>query len=144
MSCVQCDLTLFSRKKQKLHFSDICLVDNGGCDFRRRCTNTNGDIKCGDCPSGFSNYGDNDCAGQCWSISESDAHLACVDIGKPHINCSDVNECLNNNGGCDSKRLCFNRLGSRVCGDCPSGYSNAGDAGCEGSCWPAIFQSEFR
>ena len=46
--------------------------------------------------------------------------------------CSDVNECLNNNGGCDSKRTCANTAGGRICGDCPSGYVNNGTTDCAG------------
>ena len=48
------------------------------------------------------------------------------------INCSDVDECLKNNGGCDRRRICTNTMGSRTCGDCPSGYENDGDTGCKG------------
>ena len=50
------------------------------------------------------------------------------------LDCSDVNECLDNNGGCDSKRSCTNTAGGRTCGDCPSGYENDGDTGCTGMC----------
>ena len=46
--------------------------------------------------------------------------------------CSDVNECLKSNGGCDSKRTCSNTVGGRTCGNCPSGYVNDGDTGCKG------------
>ena len=46
--------------------------------------------------------------------------------------CSDVNECLSNNGGCDSKRKCTNTVGSMSCGDCPSGYENFGAKDCKG------------
>ena len=49
------------------------------------------------------------------------------------INCS---ECLNNNGGCDSKRTCTNTKGGRTCGDCPSGYANDGDTDCKGEYIP--------
>ena len=48
--------------------------------------------------------------------------------------CSDVNECLDNNGGCDSKRSCTNTEGGRICGDCSFGYENDGDTGCAGMC----------
>ena len=48
---------------------------------------------------------------------------------------SDVNECLRNNGGCDSKRTCTNKEGGRTCGDCPSGWKNNGATGCKGLCW---------
>ena len=47
---------------------------------------------------------------------------------------SDVDECLNNNGGCDSKRTCKNTVGSMSCGDCPAGYVNDGAKGCKGLC----------
>merc|ERR1719476_129893 len=43
----------------------------------------------------------------------------------------DVNECLQNNGGCDSKRTCMNTVGSMTCGDCSSGYENDGAKGCK-------------
>ena len=44
----------------------------------------------------------------------------------------DVNECLENNGGCDSKRKCSNNNGGRGCGKCPSGWENDGLTGCKG------------
>ena len=50
------------------------------------------------------------------------------------MNCLDVNECLDNNGGCHSKRTCTNTMGGRTCGNCKSGYINDGDTGCEGPC----------
>ena len=47
----------------------------------------------------------------------------------------DVNECLKNNGGCDSKHLCINVPGSVTCAYCPDGYENDGSNGCqEGVC----------
>ena len=44
----------------------------------------------------------------------------------------DVDECVISNGGCDTKRTCTNTAGSRICGNCPSGYVNDGDTDCEG------------
>ncbi len=37
--------------------------------------------------------------------------------------CTDVNECLQNNGGCSLAPLvaCINTIGSRNCGACPAG-----------------------
>ena len=49
------------------------------------------------------------------------------------IDCSDVNECLSNNGGCGSNKKCTNTVGGRICGDCPSGFVDDGnDTGCIG------------
>ena len=45
---------------------------------------------------------------------------------------ADVNECLNNNGGCHSKRKCTNTDGSMSCGDCSAGYTNDRAKGCKG------------
>ena len=46
----------------------------------------------------------------------------------------DVDECLENNGGCDSKRKCTNTKGGHECGKCPVGWSNDGATGCKGLC----------
>ena len=43
---------------------------------------------------------------------------------------TDVNECLVYNGGCDSLTTCTNIPNGRICGDCPSGYTGSGGAGC--------------
>ena len=43
---------------------------------------------------------------------------------------TDVNECLVDNGGCDSLSTCTNIPNGRICGDCPSGYTGSGKAGC--------------
>ena len=47
-----------------------------------------------------------------------------------------TNPCLNNNGGCHSKRTCTNNAGSAKCGNCPAGYANDGAKGCKGVCVP--------
>ena len=49
----------------------------------------------------------------------------------------DIDECKTANGGCFFKsnsllRQCVNTDGGRVCGDCPKGYTNDGEAGCSG------------
>ena len=108
-----------------------CLINNGGCRNRRTCTNTAGSRICGDCPSGFVNGGDTDCAGQSGAVNEYDVHVN-VDKDTTCIDFLDVNECLSNNGGCRSGRTCTNTVGGRICGNCPSGYINDGDAGCTG------------
>ena len=44
---------------------DECLTTNGGCDSKRKCVNTAGSMKCGDCPSGWVNDGEKGCKGLC-------------------------------------------------------------------------------
>ena len=46
----------------------------------------------------------------------------------------DDDECEVNNGGCDSKRDCINKDGSRECGDCPPGWIKDGETACKGLC----------
>ena len=43
-----------------------------------------------------------------------------------------MDECQQNNGGCDSKRKCTNTVGGHECGDCPVGWSNDGATECKG------------
>jgi len=41
------------------------------------------------------------------------------------LTCTDVNECMTNNGGCDANATCFNTAGGRNCG-CNTGYVGDG------------------
>ena len=66
-----------------------------------------------------------------------------VDEDTTRVDCSDVNECLSNNGKCANERTCINTVGSSTCGDCPSGYVNDGDTGCKGQCRPNVSSCEF-
>jgi hypothetical protein len=42
------------------------------------------------------------------------------------INCTDIDECLVNCGGCDPLTVCNNTPGGRTCGPCPAGYAGNG------------------
>jgi hypothetical protein len=42
-----------------------------------------------------------------------------------HYACSDINECLTNNGGCDVNAACNNTIGSFTCA-CRTGYTGDG------------------
>ena len=42
-----------------------------------------------------------------------------------------IDECATSNGDCDSLTACTNTNGSRICGDCPEGYSGSGYSSCE-------------
>ena len=47
--------------------SDVseCATNNGGCDIKRTCTNTDGSMSCGDCQTGYANDGAKGCKGVC-------------------------------------------------------------------------------
>ncbi|XP_059488336.1 cubilin-like isoform X2 [Neocloeon triangulifer] len=65
------------------------------------CINTPGAFLCGACPAGYTGNG---------------------------FYCSDIDECLENNGGCSDnpKVACYNTMGSRMCGPCPPGFKGDG------------------
>merc|ERR1712032_1435713 len=82
-----------------------CAKNNGGCDSKRKCTNSNGKAKCGNCPKGYTNLG--------------------------ATKCKKVDPCAKNNGGCDKARKCTNSNGKAKCGNCPKGYTNLGATKCK-------------
>ena len=60
-----------------------CLKSNGGCHSKRKCMNTAGSMKCGNCPSGYANDGAKGCKGalvgeftQLLSVTQSLGKLA--------------------------------------------------------------------
>ena len=42
---------------------DECAKDNGGCDSKRKCTNSAGSFNCEDCDAGYVNDGAKGCKG---------------------------------------------------------------------------------
>ena len=48
---------------QHLCWLDVneCAIKNGGCDVKRKCTNTVGGITCGNCSPGYTNDGAKGC-----------------------------------------------------------------------------------
>ena len=67
-----------------------CDQDHGGCDPLVTCQNADGKAVCGACPSGFE------------------------DVHHDGSECSDIDECQTNNGGCDAAHgTCLNVPGGR-------------------------------
>ncbi|KAK3272025.1 hypothetical protein CYMTET_19652, partial [Cymbomonas tetramitiformis] len=46
------------------------------------------------------------------------------------VSCADVDECAEDNGGCNDLTTCANTYGSRECGPCPAGTIGTGDTDC--------------
>jgi len=74
------------------------------CDPLTACTSTADGASCGPCPDGYRGTG----------------------LG----GCTDIDECLAENGGCDPLSSCTNVPGSRTCSACPDGYSGTGETSC--------------
>ena len=45
---------------------DECKKNNGGCDSKRACNNTEGSMECGACADGWKVEGETSCAGPCY------------------------------------------------------------------------------
>lgn len=83
---------------------DIDECSANPCSDGRSCQNTSGGFECSPCAAGY---------------AEQD-EVACVDI----------DECADDNGGCDPLTTCVNLPGSYSCGACPSGYAGTGVTHC--------------
>ena len=46
-----------------------CAKSNGGCHSKRKCMNTVGSMKCGDCAAGYTNDGAKGCKGLYWELA---------------------------------------------------------------------------
>ncbi|XP_061171608.1 uncharacterized protein LOC133181081 [Saccostrea echinata] len=97
--------------------------------FMQRCRNTEPGFQCLACPLGYvGTYED----GLSLNISRRTFQLY-NNVLDPtqYQTCSDVNECLSNNGGCDPNAYCTNTQGSYSCGFCKEGYVGNSVTGCE-------------
>jgi syndecan 4 len=86
------------------------------CSSLVTCQNTPGGFNCPSCPTGYA------------GVSKSGSGLQ--DATTNIQNCTDINECSTNNGGCDSKTNCTNKPGTFECGPCPFKYTGTGLTGC--------------
>jgi hypothetical protein len=80
---------------------DECMTGAAQCGSAV-CSNVVGSYKCGDCPAGYRE--------------------------NPGGDCEDVNECLSENGGCDTNPMasCNNQTGAANSCSCPPGYTGNG------------------
>lgn len=129
-----------------------CLDNYGGCDVLVTCTNDEsvalGRV-CGPCPPGYTdeNQDGTSCVNTdgC-SSSPCYPGVLCTDMVAPLIgrtcgscpsgyagdgeSCVNIDECLTDNGGCDSLTTCIDIPGSSQCGPCPAGYMGSGSTVC--------------
>ncbi|KAL6487444.1 hypothetical protein MHYP_G00040700 [Metynnis hypsauchen] len=112
---------------------DECVV--GRCSQQASCTNFPGSFTCA-CLPGYAGDGLS-CADvdECASSQKCHPNAICTNLpgsyncscmvgytGDGVARCSDVDECLMNNGGCSVKATCINSIGSFSC-VCPSGFN---------------------
>merc|ERR1711920_1003094 len=89
-------LKCFQRSKR---VPNPCLKNNGGCDKARKCTNSNGKAKCGNCPKGYTNLG----ATKCKKAGPVDKHLSGGNSG----GAKNLKACT---GECDADSQCAKGL----------------------------------
>ncbi|XP_077988515.1 cartilage oligomeric matrix protein-like [Glandiceps talaboti] len=88
----------------------------GPCDPLTNCINMDPGFRCTPCPPGY--LGD-----QVEGVGYETAKQLRQD-------CTDIDECAANNGGCVIHSLCINTIGSYLCGDCVDGYTGDQSVGC--------------
>merc|ERR1719409_2333066 len=77
-----------------------CKKNNGGCDKARKCMNSNGKAKCGNCPKGYTNYGATKCKKV---VTSGDKNLSCGNSG----GAKNLKACT---GECDADSQCAKGL----------------------------------
>ncbi|XP_053982541.1 cartilage oligomeric matrix protein isoform X2 [Hylaeus volcanicus] len=97
-------------------------IDMNECDLAQpchpgvRCINLRPGYRCESCPVGY--------------IGPTTEGIG-IEFAKVHKQiCQDVNECENNNGGCDPYMECINTEGSYRCGACRAGFVGNQTVGC--------------
>lgn len=94
------------------------------CDPMVECTNLRPGYRCGPCPHGFTG-------------SSGTQGIGMEEASHNRQRCYDIDECLDNNGGCVPHSVCTNVEGSHICGGCVHGYVGNQTSGCrrgEGLC----------
>lgn len=144
-----------------------CAVGNGGCDALTTCSESNGAIFCGACPSGYDGTGATGCIDRDECATDAGAlcpapHL-CINVpgtfscascaagyrSESDGGCVDVNECLTDAGVCGMGTSCINTVGDYTCTACPGPQLvGNGRTGCTLApatwSWPPALAGSFR
>ncbi|WAR01795.1 TSP3-like protein [Mya arenaria] len=105
---------------------DECF-DNNPC-FNSRCVNTVPGFQCLECPLGYSGTYEDAYA---WDVQQR--VFVWQNVMRSNFSsqtCDDIDECLYDNGGCDSRMPCINTPGSYYCDFCETGYIGTNKSGC--------------
>ncbi|XP_066930439.1 fibrillin-2-like isoform X6 [Clytia hemisphaerica] len=117
---------------------DECATGDDNCSPRATCTNIPGSFTC-KCNDGFSGDGTscqdiNECLTTCLNTTTSTctntegSYVCACKTGFESTGldiCTNIDECLINNGGCDRNALCTDTFGSFTC-ECNKGYFGDG------------------
>ncbi|XP_063956498.1 uncharacterized protein LOC129263243 [Lytechinus pictus] len=132
-----------------------CMLPPGPCFKGVKCVNTGGgQYRCLDCPLGYRGDGVN-CVdiNECTESDPCFSSDGCTNLEPGYVCdrcpagyhgdiihgyglnqtrdnrqvCTDINECLTDNGGCDANAYCNNTEGSFQCGECLPGYLQVGN-----------------
>ena len=130
-----------------------CLTNNGGCGENAQCSNIEGAAPECSCKPGFLYNPEGQCVPtpdclfvDCGTHGSCNGGMCACNTGfetDSNGTCQDIDECLNNNGGCGapSTATCTNTTGSYQCG-CIDGYDLVGgvctSTACSLSDWMAM------
>merc|ERR1711934_749659 len=82
--------------------TDPCDTNNGGCHSKRKCTNTNGAVSCGNCAAGYHNDGATGCKEGPKCLLAACRQGSGASPSKPGIGGHDNDCCGGKDGGCDA------------------------------------------
>ncbi|XP_060077614.1 uncharacterized protein LOC132557141 [Ylistrum balloti] len=98
------------------------------CWDKSMCINTSPGYQCKACPLGYTGTYEDALS---IHIHRRTFYRQNLVLSSENQTCTDINECLINNGGCDVNAYCHNTIGSFYCGECIEGYIGNPVVGCK-------------
>merc|ERR1712032_1068098 len=106
--------------------TDPCDTNNGGCHSKRKCTNTNGAVSCGNCAAGYHNDGATGCKEGPKCLLAACRQGSGASPSKPGIGGHDNDCCGGKDGGCDAgytHSFVTNAQWAKIPGGRPAGFA---------------------